>query len=119
LNNKTAVEELFQAYVNNFSEERRHLMSSFRVSSRALRVVGLGSVGTHCIILLLEGLKKMRHLLQLKEAGPSVLEPYVAKRKYAGHAQRVVNGQKLIQAASDIFLEGIEDPLRGIQYYWR
>jgi Uncharacterized protein conserved in bacteria (DUF2252). len=58
LNNKTAVEELFQAYVNNFSEERRHLMSPFRVSSRALRVVGVGSVGTRCIILLLEGTEK-------------------------------------------------------------
>ncbi len=58
-------------------------------------------------------------LLQLKEAGPSVLEPYVSKKDYANQAQRVVVGQKLMQAASDIFLAGIQDRRTGIQYYWR
>jgi uncharacterized protein (DUF2252 family) len=114
------VEKLFQDYVDSLPEERRHLMSHYRISSRALRVGGIGSVGTRCIILLLEGAAKDDALiLQLKEARPSVLEPYVAKRDYASQALRVVIGQKLMQAASDIFLGWTGDPLTGIQYYWR
>jgi uncharacterized protein (DUF2252 family) len=113
-------EKLFKEYIASLPEEKHHLMSHFRISSGALRIVGVGSVGTRCLILLLEGPTKDDALiLQLKEAGPSVLEPYVAKKDYASHAQRVVVGQKLMQAASDIFLAGIKDPLTGIQYYWR
>jgi uncharacterized protein (DUF2252 family) len=93
-------------------------MSHFRISSGALRIVGIGSVGTRCLILLLEGATKDDTLiLQLKEAGPSVLEPYVSKKAYANQAQCVVVGQKLMQAASDIFLAGIQDRMTGIQYY--
>ena len=114
------VEKLFKEYMDSLPEEKHQLMSHFRISSGALRIVGIGSVGTRCLILLLEGATKDDALiLQLKEAGPSVLEPYVAKKDYASHAQRVVVGQKLMQAASDIFLAGIKDPLTGIKYYWR
>ena len=114
------VEKLFKDYIDNLPEEKRQLISHFRVSSGALRIVGIGSVGTRCLILLLEGdTKDDALILQLKEAEPSVLEPYVAKKDYTSHAQRVVVGQKLMQAASDIFLAGIEDPLTGIPYYWR
>jgi uncharacterized protein (DUF2252 family) len=114
------VEKLFQDYVNSLTEERRQLLSHFRISSGALRIVGIGSVGTRCLILLLEGATKEDALiLQLKEADKSVLEPYVAKRDYASQALRVVIGQKLMQATSDIFLGWTEDPLTGIQYYWR
>lgn len=113
-------EKLFQDYLDSLPEERRQLMSHFRVSSGAIRIVGIGSVGTRCIILLLEGAEKDDALiLQLKEAGQSVLEPYVAKRDYANQAQRVVVGQKLMQAASDIFLAGISDSGTGVQYYLR
>jgi len=113
-------EKLFKEYIASLPEEKHHLVSHFQISSGALRIVGIGSVGTRCLILLLEGPTKDDALiLQLKEAGPSVLEPHVAKKDYASHAQRVVVGQKLIQAASDIFLAGIKDPLTGIQYYWR
>jgi uncharacterized protein (DUF2252 family) len=95
-------------------------VSHFRISSGASRIVGFGSVGTRCLILLLEGATKDDALiLQLKEAEPSVLEPHVAKKDYTNQAQRVVIGQKLMQAASDIFLGGIKDPLTGISYYWR
>jgi len=80
-----------------------------------LWIVGIGSVGTRCLVLLLEGATKDDALiLQVKEAGLAVLETYVAKKNYASHAQRVVVGQKLMQAASDIFLVGIKDPLTGI-----
>lgn len=114
------VKKLYQDFVNTLPEERHQLVSHFRISDGALRVGGIGSIGTRCIIFLLEGTEKDEALiLQLKEAGPSVLEPYVEKKDYASQARRVVVGQKLMQAASDIFLGWIEDPATGIQYYWR
>jgi len=95
-------------------------VSHFRISIGALRIGGIGSIGTRCLVLLLEGATKDDVLiLQLKEAGPSVLEPYFPKKDYASHVQSVVVGQKLMQAATDIFLAGIKDPLTGIKYYWR
>ncbi|TFH03591.1 MAG: DUF2252 domain-containing protein [Methanosarcina sp.] len=114
------VKKLYQDFVSTLPEERHHLVSHFRISDGALRVGGIGSIGTRCIIFLLEGTEKDEALiLQLKETGPSVLEPYVEKKDYASQARRVVVGQKLMQAASDIFLGWIEDPATGIQYYWR
>jgi uncharacterized protein (DUF2252 family) len=83
-------------------------------------VGGVGSVGTRCTILLLEGgAKDDALILQQKEAGPSVLEPYVTKRLYTSQALRVVVGQRLMQAASDIFLGWHESSSSGSQYYWR
>ncbi|WP_235283161.1 DUF2252 domain-containing protein [Methanosarcina sp. 2.H.A.1B.4] len=114
------VKKLYQDFVNTLPEERHHLVSHFRISDGALRVGGIGSIGTRCIIFLLEGTEKDEALiLQLKEAGPSTLESYVEKKDSASQARRVVVGQKLMQAASDIFLGWIEDPATGIQYYWR
>lgn len=114
------IEKLYKDYVNSLPEERHHLMSHFRVSSGALRVGGVGSVGTRCLIALLEGDAEDEALiLQLKEAGPSILEPYLEKREYTSQAQRVVIGQKLIQAASDIFLGWHNMPFSGIPFYWR
>ena len=111
---------MFKEYIVSLSEEKHQLLSHFRVSGGALRVVGIGSVGTRCLIILLEGSQKDDAIiLQLKEADTSVLEPYVAKKDYASHAQRVVIGQKLMQAASDIFLSGIKDQTTGMDYYWR
>lgn len=113
------VEKLFKEYIDTLPEEKHKLVSHFRISSGALRLVGIGSIGTRCLVLLLEGATNDDALiLQLKEAEPSVLEPYVPKKDYASHAQRVVVGQKLMQAASDIFLAGIKDPLTETQYYW-
>jgi uncharacterized protein (DUF2252 family) len=114
------VKKLFQDYVAGLPEEKRWLMSHFRLSSGAMQIVGTGSIGKRCILLLLEGASKDDVLmLQLKEAVPSILEPYVAKKDYNNQGQRVVIGQKLMQAASDIFLAGLEDSSTGIQYYWR
>ena len=84
-------------------------MSHFRISSVALRTEGIGGVGTSCQILLIEVVTKSYALtLQLKEAGPPALRPYIAKQDYARHAQCVEVGQKLMQAASDIFLAEIK-----------
>jgi uncharacterized protein (DUF2252 family) len=114
------VKKLFQDFVAGLPEEKRWLMSHFRLSSGAMQIVGTGSIGKRCILLLLEGASKDDVLmLQLKEAVPSILEPYVAKKDYKNQGQRVVIGQRLMQAASDIFLAGLEDSSTGIQYYWR
>ncbi len=105
--------------MSSLPEERRLLLSRFRITDAALRVGGVGSVGTRCTIALLEG--DADHdaiILQQKEAGPSVLAAYLPRREYASQAQRVVIGQRLMQAASDIFL-GWNEGLTGTQYYWR
>ena len=112
-------EKFWQEYVNSLPEERRLLLSRFRITDAALRVGGVGSVGTRCTIALLEG--DADHdaiILQQKEAGPSSLAAYLPKREYASQAERVVIGQRLMQAASDIFLGWNESP-SGTQYYWR
>ncbi len=114
------VEKMWLDYLASLPEERRLLLSRFRLLEGALRVGGVGSVGTRCLIVLLEGGSEEDALiLQLKEAGPSVLEPHLPKRDYGSHAERVVVGQRLMQAASDIFLGWHESPLTGVQYYWR
>ena len=111
--------KFWQEYVNSLPEERRLLLSRFRISDAALRVGGVGSVGTRCTIALLEGNAADDALiLQQKEAGPSALEAYLPKRGYASQAQRVVIGQRLLQATSDIFL-GWNRATSGTQYYWR
>ena len=113
------IERFWQEYVNSLPEERRLLLSRFRITDAALKVGGVGSVGTRCTIALLEGNADDDALiLQQKEAGPSALEAYLPKRGYASQAQRVVIGQRLMQAASDIFL-GWNRGLSGTQYYWR
>ena len=114
------IEKLWMDYLDSLPEERRLLLSRFRIADGALRVGGVGSVGTRCTILLLEGgAEDDALILQQKEAGTSVLEPYVAKRDHASEAQRVVVGQRLMQAASDIFLGWNEGLLTGTEYYWR
>ena len=85
--------------------DRRHLLEGYRMVDFARKVVGVGSVGTRCWIVLLFGKDDGDPLfLQIKEAEASVLEPIRAKSEYAHHGQRVVEGQRLLQAASDIFL---------------
>jgi uncharacterized protein (DUF2252 family) len=114
------IEKLWMDYLQSLPEERRLLLSRYRIADGALRVGGVGSVGTRCTILLLEGgTEDDALILQQKEAGTSVLEPYVPKRDYASQAKRVVTGQRLMQATSDIFLGWHEGSLTGTQYYWR
>jgi len=107
-------------YLNSLAQERRVLLSRFRMADAALRVGGVGSVGTRCSILLLEGSTQQDAIiLQQKEAGPSVLEAYLPRRDYSSYAQRVVIGQRMMQAASDIFLGWNQSPMSTRQYYWR
>ncbi len=92
-------------YVSSLPEDRRALLSRYRVVDWARKVVGVGSVGTDDGVVLLLGDSDDDPLfLQVKEAEASVLEPFAGGSAYANHGQRVVEGQRLMQAASDIFL---------------
>jgi uncharacterized protein (DUF2252 family) len=114
------IEEAWLDYIGSLPEERRLLISKFHIADGALRVGGVGSVGTRCTILLLEGsAHKDAIILQQKEAGPSVLEAYLPERNYSSHAERVVIGQRVMQAASDIFLGWHKSTLTDRNYYWR
>ncbi|MFF5478073.1 DUF2252 domain-containing protein [Streptomyces sp. NPDC012935] len=109
---------LVNDYRTSLSSERRHLLSRFRVVDVARKVVGVGSVGTRCWIILLLGRDDDDPLLlQAKEAGDSVLAPHCGASTYENQGERVVAGQRLMQAAGDIFLgwehvTGIDDRQR-------
>jgi uncharacterized protein (DUF2252 family) len=93
------------AYRSSLSADRRHLLDSYRFRRIAHKVVGVGSVGTRAWVLLLTGAGDGDPLfLQAKEAAESVLEPYAGSSSFSNHGRRVVEGQRLMQAASDIFL---------------
>ena len=96
---------LVQSYLPTLQEDRRVLLSKYRCVDVAQKVVGVGSVGTRCYIALLLGNDSSDPLLlQIKEAQPSVLERHLGPSVYLNHGQRIVNGQRLMQAASDLFL---------------
>jgi uncharacterized protein (DUF2252 family) len=104
-----AIEQLargiLRSYRRTLQGDRRHLLERFRYVDAARKVVGVGSVGTRAWIVLLVGRDDDDPLfLQMKEAQPSVLEPFVGKSQYTNHGQRVVEGQRLMQAASDMLL---------------
>jgi uncharacterized protein (DUF2252 family) len=94
------------------------LLERYEVRDAALKVVGVGSVGTVCWIGLLMSGDGDPLFLQVKEARASVLEEYAGKSTYPNHGQRVVNGHRLMQPASDIFLGWAEGP-RGRHFYVR
>lgn len=97
--------ELVSDYAYSLSSERRHLLSRFHVVDMARKVVGVGSVGTRCWIILLLGRDDEDPLLlQAKEAGDSVLAPHCGASPFHNQGERVVTGQRLMQAAADIFL---------------
>jgi uncharacterized protein (DUF2252 family) len=95
----------FREYRQSLQPDRRHLVEQFELADFARKVVGVGSVGTRSWIALMLGRDDADPLfLQIKEAEASVLEPYVGKSTYANHGRRVVEGQRYMQSASDIFL---------------
>jgi uncharacterized protein (DUF2252 family) len=105
------IHKLLRLYRRTLPHDRRHLLESFSYADLARKVVGVGSVGTRAWIMLLTGKDEADPLfLQVKEADASVLEPYVGKSAYGNHGQRVVEGQKMMQAASDIFLGYVRNP---------
>lgn len=96
---------LLDEYKQSLSPDRRVLLERYRITDVAYRVVGVGSVGTRCLVALLFGDGEDDPLiLQIKEANRSVLEPFVHRCPYANQGERVVQGQRILQAASDIFL---------------
>jgi uncharacterized protein (DUF2252 family) len=100
-----SLHQLYRRYRRTLQGDRRHLVEQFRWVDIARKVVGVGSVGTRCWIVLLVGRDTDDPLfLQVKEAQASVLEPYLGRSKYSNHGQRVVEGQRLMQSFSDIFL---------------
>ena len=104
------VRELVRGYRRTLQSDRRALLESYRYADLARKVVGVGSVGTRCWMVLMLGRDTSDPLvLQVKEAGPSVLEPYVRRSRVSNHGKRVVEGQRLMQAASDIFLGWIRN----------
>jgi uncharacterized protein (DUF2252 family) len=116
--------ELYRNYRRTLLPDRRHLLEQFRWLDVARKVVGVGSVGTRCWIVLLVGRDNDDPLfLQVKEANASVLEPYLGKSEYSNHGQRIVLGQRLMQSASDIFLGWVhaEETLDGVprDFYFR
>ena len=96
--------EGLNAYKASLPDERRVLFERYRLEDYAAKIVGIGSVGTRCMVGLFFSAENHPLLLQVKEACPSVLEPYAGKSGYDNHAQRVVVGQRLTQSSSDIFL---------------
>jgi len=99
------VRDFIRSYRQTLLIDRRQLVEEYRYVDVARKVVGVGSVGTRTWIILLVGRDETDPLfLQVKEAQASVLEPYVERSKYAKHGERVVNGQRLIQATTDILL---------------
>ena len=94
-----------RSYRRTLTTDRRHLLERFRYVHAARKVVGVGSVGSRAWIVLLLGRDETDPLfLQLKEAQASVLEPFLGGSRFNSHGQRVVEGQRLTQAASDIML---------------
>ena len=115
---ETLVREGLEDYRQSLPEERRVLFDRYQLEDFALKVVGIGSVGTRCYIALLFSEDNHPLILQVKEACPSVLEPYTAKSQYENQGQRVVTGQRLMQSSSDIFL-GWTRGRRGNNFYLR
>lgn len=98
------LEESLGNYRETLSEDRRGLFDRYRLVDGAIKVVGIGSVGTMCLIILMMSAANEPLFLQFKEARASVLEPYAGKSVYTHPGQRVVMGQRLTQPASDVFL---------------
>ena len=113
------LENAFTDYRASLPESRRDFLERYRFLDIALKVVGVGSVGTRCFVVALQGRDENDALiLQAKEATASVLEPYVGTTMHETHGQRVVVGQQLMQATSDIFLGWIR-VRGGRDFYFR
>ncbi len=114
------IREAFHSYARNLSADCRVLLDLFRPVSFGLKVVGVGSVGTRCWIALMEGRDRNDPLfLQMKQATASVLAEHLRPSPYKNQGRRVVEGQRLMQTASDIFLGWTHVAETGHDYYWR
>ena len=114
------IHEQFRAYRATLQDDRRQLLERFEIVDVARKVVGVGSVGTRAFIVLLQGRDQQDPLfLQVKEATASVLEDHLPKSRYKQAGERVVHGQRMMQAASDIFLGWTKGERADRYLYWR
>lgn len=114
-----SLRKIFSDYRSTLSEERRLLLDRYRFVDAARKVVGVGSVGLRCFVVLLAGRDTDDPLfLQIKEARTSVLEDHLPTGPYVHPGHRVVAGQRLLQAAGDVFLGWMSGP-QGRAFYWR
>jgi uncharacterized protein (DUF2252 family) len=114
------IHQQFRGYRATLRDDQRQLLERFQIVDVARKVVGVGSVGTRAFIVLLQGRDHQDPLfLQVKEATSSVLEDYLPKSRYRQHGERVVYGQRMLQAASDIFLGWTRGRDANRHFYWR
>ena len=114
------IRQQFRAYRATLRDDQRQLLERFELVDVARKVVGVGSVGTRAYIVLLQGRDQHDPLfLQVKEATASVLEGPLPKSRYREHGHRVVYGQRMMQAVSDIYLGWTKGEDRTRHYYWR
>lgn len=113
------VAHFWSSYVASMPDERKALLDRYEVVDVAIKVVGVGSVGTRCAIALLMAADNDPLFLQFKEADRSVYEAYAGESPYASHGQRVVVGQRMMQEASDIFLGFARAEHIGVDFYVR
>jgi len=119
-NTDAMLRDKFREYRATLQPDRRHLLEQFEIVDVARKVVGVGSVGTRCFIALLQGRDASDPLfMQAKEATASVLEAHLPRSRYRNSGQRVVQGQRLMQAVSDIFLGWTKGADVSRHFYWR
>jgi uncharacterized protein (DUF2252 family) len=117
---EAAIRQQFRDYRASLQDDRRHLLERFQVIDVARKVVGVGSVGTRAFIVLLQGRDANDPLfLQVKEATASVLETILRRSRYRQPGERVVQGQRMMQAFSDIYLGWGGNKETSRYYYWR
>jgi uncharacterized protein (DUF2252 family) len=114
----TVMSKILEGYRNSLDESIRLILDRFQPVDWAMKVVGVGSVGTRCGIALMMAASADPVFLQIKEARKSVLEPYAGKSVYENSGKRVVTGQRIMQSASDIFL-GWSEADTGRHFYVR
>jgi uncharacterized protein (DUF2252 family) len=107
-----AVRDVFAGYRATLPSAYQSLLDRYEIRDAAIKVVGIGSVGTACWVMLFMAGESDPLFLQVKEARASVLEPYSGKSVFPNHGQRVVNGYRLMQPASDMFLGWTRGPKR-------
>jgi uncharacterized protein (DUF2252 family) len=115
---RATLETAFARYRETLQEDRRQLLDRFKLLDFAVKVVGVGSVGTYCGVMLLMASAHDPLFLQVKQARASVLEAYAGKSLHVNHGQRVVHGYRMMQSASDLFL-GWTEGQHGRQFYVR
>jgi uncharacterized protein (DUF2252 family) len=111
------IRQSFAAYRATLPPSYQSLLDRYEIRDAAIKVVGIGSVGTSCVVYLLMAGEGDPLFLQVKEARASVLERYAGPSEFSNHGQRVVNGYRLMQPASDIFLGWVQG-VRDLRHYF-